>query len=425
MARYDRLAALSAPGWESALPCWPVLRDLEKDERDADAGRRARLRFLALRPVHRLAVIGPAAVPAESFERQVERVREELGQLPARDAERAVLARFLNELRSRNPDVVVAATLQVSEFAESNGHIGAAEEYARCALLLAESVQRDRSAAATLRVLAHLALSHGHADDAERLARQACDRATAGEDRAEWIRSMGELAAAQSVAGNPGARDVLPQALRRAREWGEEPLVGLALSRLCFQAASESQFDQSVEHGWAALRLLNGGTERMRILLQLGDALVRLNLLPAAERCYSLAAARASDAAVRAAAHTGLALSAASADQRDLFHERRLAAVRELQQTPRQPRAALHVELANAALRVGDVDFAREHVRDALDLLGPDGPRALVQRAESVLNQLETDAAAQLALPTVEVGEQTRRIAAELEQVADSVVAAE
>jgi hypothetical protein len=425
MARYDRLAALHAPERESALPCWPVLRDLEKDERDLDAGRRARLRFLALRPVHRLAVHGIDAVAADSFERQVERVREELGQLPARDSERAVLARFLNELRSRNPESVVAATLQVSEFSESNSHLGAAEEYARCALLLANALQRDRLAAAALRVLAHVTLVRGRADDAETFAADACDRALAGDDRAEWIRAMSELASAQRAQGNAGARDVLLQALRRARDWGEDPLIGLALAKLCLHAAAQNQYDQSVEHGWTALRLLNGGAEHMRILLQLGDSLAHLNLLRAAERCYSLAALRASEAAVRAAAQAGLASVAASADQRDLFRDRRHAALREMQQTARQPRAALHVDLANASLRVGDVDFAREHVREALDLLGPTGARELVQRAEAVLHQLETDAAAELAVPPVQVAEQTRRIAAELEQVPDSVVAAE
>src|SRR5512145_2161007 len=121
MARYDRLAPLSAPVREQALPCWPVLSDLEHCERDADEARRARLRFLALRPVHRLATRGIDAIAAESFERQIERVREELGQLPARDSERAVLARFLNELRTLDPETVVLATLQVSDFYEANG----------------------------------------------------------------------------------------------------------------------------------------------------------------------------------------------------------------------------------------------------------------------------------------------------------------
>ncbi len=426
MARYDRLAGLGAPGRDGALPCWGVLRDLEGNERDTDAARRARLRFLALRPVYRLAVNGFDAVPSDSFERQVERVREELGQLPARDPERGVLARFLNELRTRNPEGLVGATLQVSEFTEASGHLGAAEEYAECALGLAHSLQRDRLAAAALRVLAQVALAGEKFDEGETLAQRACDGALASDDRAEWIRAMGELAHAQRVRGNSSAaRDTILHALRRARDWGEDPLIGLALARLCAHATVQSQYDQAVEHGWAALRLLNGGTERARVLLYLGDALVRLGLLRAAERCFTLVAQRASDPAVRAAGHAGLARAAAAGAQRSLFHDRRMAALRELPMAPRLTRANLHLDLAEAALLVADEDFSREHVREALALAGPDAS-AIARRADGVLSRIGRTAEIELgAGSTPEIPEQTRRIAAELELVADSVVAAE
>jgi tetratricopeptide (TPR) repeat protein len=421
MARYDRLAALAAPEREKSLPCWPVLRDLERAERDPDSGRRARLRFLALRPVHRLAAHGFAAVTLDSFERQVERVREELGQLPARDPERAVLAHFLNELRSSSGEAVIAATLQVSEFAESNGQLGAAEEYARCALGLSDTLHLDGASA--LRVLAHVMMVSGRPADAEVVALSACERALADDDRAEWIRAMGQLASAQRAGSPEQARATLQQALVRAREWGEASLIGLAQSSLSFHAAAQNQLDQAVEHGWAALRSLNGGGERSRLLLLLGDAFFRLNLASAAERCYVIVVQRATEAALRAAAQTGLARLAAAGEKRDQFHERRVAALRELQLTGRLPRAALQLELADAAARVGDVDFARDHVREALELLGHEGPPALVRRAENVLSQLESAATVALARPAaVSVTEEVRQIAAELELVADRAV---
>ena len=49
MARYDRIAPLSSPARDRAFPAWPVLRDIEGQDRDIDVCRRARLRFLALR----------------------------------------------------------------------------------------------------------------------------------------------------------------------------------------------------------------------------------------------------------------------------------------------------------------------------------------------------------------------------------------
>jgi tetratricopeptide (TPR) repeat protein len=233
------------------------------------------------------------------------------------------------------------------------------------------------------------------------------------------------LAAARGAQdGAAAARDTLLPALDRARDWGDDALIGLALSRLCEHAARQNQLDEAVEYGWGALRLLSRGGERTRVLLHLSGALIQLGLFKAAERCYSLVAQRASDPAARAAAQTGLAVAAATSGQTSVFQDRRLAALRDLQQAPRLTRAGLQLDLAEATLSVGGDDFAREHVRDALALLGSHGPRALTRRAESVLQRLEL--AVELARrPALEVPEQTRRIAAELELVADSMVAAE
>src|SRR5437660_5201543 len=100
MARYDRIAPLTAPARNEALPGWLALRDLDGRERDTELGRRARLRFLAVRMVRRLIREGFERVPSESFERQIEGVREELGQLATRDVERTKLADLLHVLQS-------------------------------------------------------------------------------------------------------------------------------------------------------------------------------------------------------------------------------------------------------------------------------------------------------------------------------------
>ena len=111
MARYDRIAPLTAPRREGSFPGWLVLRDIEGNDRDVEAARRARLRFLALRPVSRLLDRGVDGVGRESYLSQIEAVREELGYLPARDIERARLARFLHNVEGRDATLVISATL--------------------------------------------------------------------------------------------------------------------------------------------------------------------------------------------------------------------------------------------------------------------------------------------------------------------------
>lgn len=140
MARYDRIAPLSSPEREQAFPCWPVLRDLEGQDRDADACRRARLRFLALRPVRRFA--DNPAVSETSFQRQLEQVREELRSLAVQDAERVRLTRFLRQIEEREPGRIVPALLEFAEQAHAAGHMHAAEEFARTA----EAFNRDAAA---------------------------------------------------------------------------------------------------------------------------------------------------------------------------------------------------------------------------------------------------------------------------------------
>lgn len=141
MARYDRIAALEPPDRTRAFSCWTVFRDLEHTDRDPDRARRARLRFLALRLVRRLIEQGIDAVPDDSFERQIESIREGLGLLPARDPERARLAEFLQRIRKRTPMEVAIATLDLGEAAEAASLEYAAEEFYHTALDLANIYQ--------------------------------------------------------------------------------------------------------------------------------------------------------------------------------------------------------------------------------------------------------------------------------------------
>jgi tetratricopeptide (TPR) repeat protein len=425
-ARYDRLAPLNAPQREQAFPGWSVLRDLDGAERDADAARRARLRFLALRPVLRMAQRGIDQVMVDSFERQVDRVREELGQLPARDAERAVLARLLNDLRTRQPELVVQALLTVSDFAEANGYFAAAAEYARAARELARTTRRDRLAALAGRALARVSLAAGHTEEARELAYEAAELALRNDDRGEWIRAIGQLAAAYRGNGDGReSREELLRALNRAQEWGNEALVGLALAQLCRDSAETGDPEGVIEHGWTALRLLSRAEDRAEILKLMGDAFTSLGMIRPAERCYSLISLRVASPVLRSAGLAGSARLAAESGDRERFRERRSAAIRELPSAHRMARAATHFELGRAAALVGEGTAAREHLQEALALLGPASHAGLRSQAEHMVHALNGESSKMAVRPTPTASEKVRRIAAELEQVADSVVTLE
>jgi len=128
MARYDRIARIAPPAREDAYVGWLALRDLEGQERDGELGRRARLRFLAVRLVHRLNRRG-ADVDVASLRLQGETVREELGQLPGRDPERQLLAAFLRDLPTLDFPKIAGATLDLADRAREDGHPYAAQEF--------------------------------------------------------------------------------------------------------------------------------------------------------------------------------------------------------------------------------------------------------------------------------------------------------
>lgn len=130
MARYDRIARLSPPARDGAFPGWFALRDLEGRERDPDLGRRARLRFLAVRLVHRLLDRGENADGA-AVRRQCETIREELGQLSSRDPERQLLAELLRRIPTLEPGPIARAALELADSARTQGHSFAAEEWHR------------------------------------------------------------------------------------------------------------------------------------------------------------------------------------------------------------------------------------------------------------------------------------------------------
>lgn len=155
MARYDRIARIEPPRREDAYTGWLAVRDLEGRERDTDLGRRARLRFLAVRLIHRLIRHG-SDLDRDSLQQQCDTAREELGQLPSRDPERERLAGFLKEVPTLDMATIVANTLALADAARSAGHPFAAEEFYHAAVALAERHDLDTLRSEGVRGLAAL-----------------------------------------------------------------------------------------------------------------------------------------------------------------------------------------------------------------------------------------------------------------------------
>lgn len=141
MARYDRIARLDPPTRDQAFPAWPVFRDIEERERDTDQGRRASLRFMALRPVRRLLDHGFDGPSQESLDQQIDTVLRKLNGLSADDEDRIRLTKYVEQVRRRDPGDLARATLALGEATESAGQLFAAEELYQTGLEIAQAHQ--------------------------------------------------------------------------------------------------------------------------------------------------------------------------------------------------------------------------------------------------------------------------------------------
>ncbi len=388
MARYDRIAPLPAPARDRAYPAWPVLRDLEDRDREVELGRRVRLRFLALRPVRRLARWGIEAVPADSFDRQVEGVREELGHLAARDPERGRLARFLHQIRQRTPLAVTTATLDLGEVIEAAEHYHGAEEFYRTALELADAYHLTPERVVAHRLLGRVFRKCGRREEAAREYAAAAELARQLEDPEQWGRSIDGLASVLRDQGrHDDARRAYREMLTRGRERDDSALTSMALIGLCLTEVDAGDLERAVEHGWAAFGQARDGEQRNTVLRGLGAAFTGVGLFDAAERCHRIIVER-----------SGAAFA-------------RVQAV---------------LDLAGVAARSGRTDLARERLREAVGAASRQGFGELLTRADELLAALERGAAGEpVTGPAVQPpGESARRIAAEIEALGEALVPA-
>jgi hypothetical protein len=289
MARYDRIARLDPPSRSAAFPGWLALRDLDGRERDPELGRRAQIRFLALRPAHRLLAIGVGKIDGASLARQVAVARSELERLPEEDPERAVVADYLDRLTDGDPGAIVEAGIAVGAACLAAGHGFAAEEFYRTADEMAEAHCLDTARISALRSLGQLNASRGEWTAARADLEEAMTLCHAGRmtDADALGGILRDLAVAMVRAGDTAAaRDTVAAVLADPDGADARRIAGIGAAALCALELAEGRAEAAVEAGWRATEVLAPtDPTRARALLDLAAACRQLRLREAAEAC--------------------------------------------------------------------------------------------------------------------------------------------
>lgn len=391
MARYDRIARLPAPAREDCFPAWLSLRDLQAHEREPELGRRARLRFLALRPLRRLLLRGLEGTPADSLRLQVDGVRDEIERLDERDPERSRLIGYLTEIGGRSPQGLVTATLDVGAAAEGAGHSYAAEEFYRTGLELAREHRLPSQEARALRRLARVHRGREEWEPAVALGCEAASVAQRAGAPVQWAMALEEVARAETGRGDRAAgRAVLDEVAERGRAEENDHLLAIAAAARCALELGADEFDLAIREGSRAVELFPAtDPHRNRALLDTATALRRVGLWAAAEACYGVVESHSTWVEHRAEAATERAVVAAERGDAPGFRRRRERILEIVDSGDLRLRALLHLGLGRGCLIAGDLDDGREHLRQAIASARDADLESLLVSADELLMALE------------------------------------
>jgi tetratricopeptide (TPR) repeat protein len=398
MARYDRIARLPVPARREAFPCWGVLADLEGRDRDPDLLRRGRLRFLALRPVHRVLTRGDA-VTSESYAKQLEGVREELGHLSARDPERHWLSRFLHQIEDRTPGTLAMALLDLGQGIASEEHDRGAKE---CFLLAQRAAAQGGAGELEARAkigLGDLAQAAGNVEQSRELYGEAAALALEHDARLSWARAAESLAELREAEGDgAGAAETYRAIMDRGEAWPAPEVRGIGAFHLSQMELHEGNPLLALEYGIIAADTLRRDEERRRVFVVLGGAFSLLGAQTTAEQCYDVAFAITADDGARLDARARRAAAAAHNGDAPGFEERREALLRDALALQLEPvaTASMHLELGRGALLLGHTQAAHDHLEEARNAAGNrlEGVR---RSAEELLQGIESAATARTA----------------------------
>ncbi|HUG40397.1 MAG TPA: hypothetical protein VMM12_07925 [Longimicrobiales bacterium] len=391
MARYDRIARIAAPAREDCFRGWLTLRDIDGREREPELGRRARLRFLALRPVRRLLLRGLGGPAADSLQAQLDEVRREIDRLDARDPERDRLMAYLAEAGGRSPLGLATATLEVGAAAEGAGHRFAAEEFYRTGLELAREHDLPAHQVRALRRIARVHRGREEWDRAVDVGHEAASLADSLGEPVQWARAMDEVARAESARGNrDAARAILEAVAARGVAAADRLVRAVAAGALCDLELAAGNVEAALREGLAAVELFPvTDPHRNAALLAMAAALRRVGLWSAAEACYGVVETHSTWVEHRAEAATERAVLAAELGDTAAFTRRRARILRTLESGDLRLRALLHLGLGRGCLVAGHVDHAREHLRQAIASARDGDMDTLLDPADALLHALE------------------------------------
>lgn len=441
MARYDRIAPLPPPARKDAIPGWCVFLDLEDDDRDEEIAQRARLRFLALRPLHRLLRQGlpgfgyprgpapdttpdgsPDAPDSEAAGLRIglDELAEELGHLPARDPERAALRSLIHAVDARQPARVCDSMLMLGAAALHRQHVHGAEEIARTAIELANAFHRPGAAARARTLLARTLRCAGRLDAAAQEAARAL--AAAREGPADgWLEAMQEHMRILRLSGDAATAQRDFDALAAAAEKTADAELRQELCVvLCDELLERGEPELAAERAWGILEQLDDRVTQPPLVERLATALRRLGLFEAAEHAYAALERLSTDGEARAGVRAEQALMAAARGDAAEFHRRRLALT---EPDATEGLIANHLEaqlaLGRGCVLVGETDCAQAHLGLALDLAELDENPAAAELARELLSELDRrrDAPVPYAEPLIaSPGPAARRVASALSQ---------
>lgn len=389
MARYDRIARIEPPERDAAFTGWLSLRDLEGREREPELGRRARLRYLAIRPVHRMLRKGLDDIDDASLRQQIAALRDELRRLPSHDPERELLEQYLLDIGGRSPGGLVAGTLDVGRAAEAGGHLYAAQEFYTTALELARHHEIPDLVVVALRLLGRVHRKREEWDIATaRLQESALLAASRGSDT-EWARGMEELAAVEFRRGDPAAAlATLDEIEARPPTDGRRRPQAIAAAGRCAISLAQGDAEAALEAGWSAIQHLDPDDEsRNNVLLNMGAAFRRLELHDGARSCYDIVRKWAAWPEHRIEAELELAGVAAEAGDEQAFDRWRAHLLDHLDWADRPLQALVWLGLGRAALLVGQRTTARDHLRDAVTIARDLDASDILERAEHLLRE--------------------------------------
>lgn len=329
---------------------------------------------------------------------------------------RTLLARVLDALHERKPDihVVVTPLMAYAQALEYEARWTLAVDVYHSVLAHLHPLEdTDASVAAHLR-LGSCYRALNRIDEATAAYASASEIATAAGDMVGILRArIGESVIA-SLRGNwPKAESLLDNAITEAEGESLRDVRSRALHERSIVANQREQYDLAIRFAYRALEDAQSNSERDRVLHDLAGDFADLGVFTAATDAYLVLSVTAQEQYTRWAATINLIDIGAQTGSRILFEQHRRALANA--SLPPFLATAFQLTLGTGYQRFGDDARAKHHLEAALSLAGEHGLNQFLFDAEEALLGMKTqprlrEAPAPLAPDVEEVATAIRQL---------------